>query len=74
MVKAMVSAAALLLAACETSGGGYAAPQRQMGPNARAMMFMYGMQQLQQSMQPPAMPVHQGFICRPYPGGAIQCQ
>ena len=73
MVKAMVSAAALLLAACETSGGGYA-PQQQMDPNTRAMMFMYGMQQLQQSMQPPAAPQSQAIYCYGNGQGYLWCQ
>jgi hypothetical protein len=76
-MKGVLLVAAMALTGCESSGYNYAAPQQpqqQMDPNTRALMLMYGMQQLQQSMQPPAMPVQRGFICRPYPGGAVQCQ
>ncbi len=63
-------AAALALAACETTGGGSA---QQMDPNTRMMMFMYGMQQLQQSMQPPPAAPAMGVQC--YGGqGYMWCQ
>ena len=70
MSKSVVVAVALLLAACETTGDG---PAQQMDPNTRAMMFMYGMQQLQQSMAPPPAPPSVGIQC--YGGqGYMWCQ
>ena len=73
MGKAMMVAVALALAACESSPG-YAPPQQQMDPQTRALMFYYGMQQLQQSMTPPAMPAQQGFTCVDWGAGRIHCQ
>jgi len=64
-------AAAVVLAGCETTGS--AGTQQQMDPNTRAMMFMYGMQQLQQSMQPPPAAPSMGIRC--YGGqGYMWCQ
>ncbi len=76
MGKAMMVAVALALAACESSPG-YAPPQQQMDPQARALMFYYGMQQLQQSMTPPAMvapAAPQAITCYPWGGGVVRCQ
>lgn len=74
MGKAIMVAAALLLAAC-SSGPNYADPNyrqpQQMDPNAAALMMMYGVEQFGRSIQPAPMP--QGVYC--YGGGGhIWCQ
>lgn len=53
----------------------YAAPQQQqMDSNTRALMLMYGMQMMNQSMTPPQqVPRGPGFTCYHY-GNMIQCQ
>ncbi|HCN27942.1 MAG TPA: hypothetical protein DIT64_03990 [Verrucomicrobiales bacterium] len=73
MRLSLAIAAALLLAGCSSTGSGYSQPQQQMDPNTRALMLMYGMQQLQQSMQPPHAAPAMGVQC--YGGqGYMWCQ
>lgn len=73
MGKAMVVAAALLLAACETSGSYTAQPRRQMDPNAAAMIWMmYSNQMTDDVVRARQQPAPQVYCYQS--GGVSWCQ